>query len=250
LTEAGRTPPVAIVNDEFARQIVGTADAVGRRFRSYRGTLVTIVGVVETGKYSTYAEAPKPVVFWPILQRQDTETLLLVRSSRPEAVVAAEMARVVKALDPALPIYGSGSLISLTQLAFLPGWIASIAMGAFGMLAVMLAVTGIYGLASYSVSRRVREIGIRMAIGARPAQVLRAVMGRLALLVAGGSIAGISLGIASSQLLSVVVYQASPRDPVTLAAVGAIMSAIAVLSALGPIRRAISIEPVHALREG
>src|SRR5204863_7533072 len=143
--------------------------------------------------------------------------------SRPEGAMAAQMARAVKTLDAAMPVYGVGSLNDMIGLAFLPAWAASIALGAFGALAMMLAVTGIYGLASYSVSRRVREIGIRMAIGARPTQVLRTVLGRLALLVAGGAVAGIVLGAAFGKILSAVVYQASSRDPMILAAVGLVM---------------------------
>jgi ABC-type antimicrobial peptide transport system permease subunit len=140
-------------------------------------------------------------------------------------------------------------LMDTMGLAYLPAWIASIALGAFGVLAVMLAVTGIYGVANYSVTSRRREIGIRVAIGARSRHVLQCVVGRLALLVAAGSGVGLLIGLASGRLLAAVVYQASPRDPMTVTAVGALMFVIAVVSALGPIRKAISIEPLRALHE-
>ncbi|MEP6963635.1 MAG: FtsX-like permease family protein, partial [Acidobacteriota bacterium] len=245
--------PVAIVNETMARQFFGPGiampDAAGKHFRYFNGTLVTVIGVVEDGKYAMLAEDPKPIVFQPIFRSNESETVMIVRSKLPEAAMAAQMARTIKALDPTMPLYGVGPLRDQLALAFLPAWIASIALGAFGVLAAMLCVTGIYGLASYSVSRRRREIGIRMAIGARPAQVLRAVLGRLAILVAVGSVAGIGLGLAAEQLLSAVVYQASSRDLPTLAAVAAVMLLIAAMSAFGPVRRAISVDPNLALRQ-
>jgi predicted permease len=241
--------PVAIVNETFARQIVGTVDAVGKHFRYAGGLLVEIIGVAEDGKYFTFTEEPKPVMYQPIVGSKRTDTYLLVRSSRPESDMAADMARVVKSLDPAIPVYGVGRVIDLMGLAFLPAWISSIALGAFGLLGMMLAVMGIYGLASYSVARRVREIGIRMAIGARPGQVLQSVLGRVALLVGIGSMVGLALGLASGGVMSKVVYQASPSDPLTLVGVAVLMLAIALGSTLGPIRRAVTINPLRALRQ-
>lgn len=248
-SDVREAPPVAIVNATIARQLFGTPDAVGKRFREYGGRLVEVVAVAEDGKYFTFTERAKPVLFWPILQKSDSETVLLVRSSQPEAMVAGQMARAVKALDPAMPVYGAGSLQNTIGLAYLPAQIASIALGAFGVLAVMLAVTGIYGVASYSVAKRSREISIRIAIGARPRHVLRCVLGRLGLLVAAGSGLGVLLGLASNKVLASVVYQASPRDPATVATVCALMLLVATLSTLGPIRRAISVHPLTALRQ-
>jgi predicted permease len=240
---------IAIVNEAFARKMFGTTDAVGKRFAYLGQDPTEVIGVVEDGKYFTFSEDPRPVVFQLVTRIQNAETTLIVRSSRPEAQVAQEMFQVVKALDPAMPLYGAGSMRDSMGMLMLPSQIALVVLGAFGLLAVMLAVTGIYGLASYSVSRRVREIGIRMAIGARAGQVLGTVLGRLGIVVAAGSVTGIALGIASGQILSAVVYQASPRDPMTLGIVAAVMTVVALGSALGPIRRAISIAPVRALRE-
>jgi hypothetical protein len=248
-TDTRETMPVAIANETFAKQFFGTADAVGKRFRSFGGRLVEIVAVAEDGKYFTFTETQKPVLFQPVLQQGDAETMLIVRSSLPETTMAGEMARALKTLDPTMPLYGIGSLVDATSVAYLPAQIASVALGAFGLLAVMLAVTGIYGVASYSVAKRRKEIAIRMALGARPRHVVRDVLGRLGLLVGVGSGFGLVLGLASSTLLASVVYQASPRDPTTLATVGAFMIVIALLSALGPMRRAISTDPLGALRQ-
>lgn len=241
--------PVAIVNEAFARRMFGTTNAVGLHFRYFSGPLVEVIAVAEDGKYFTFSEGPRPVVFRSITSRQEPEATLIVRSNRPEGQMAGDMARAVRALDPAMPLYAVGSMRDGMELAFLPAEIALAALGTFGILAVMLAVTGIYGVASYSVSRRVREIGIRMAIGARAGQVLRTVLGRVAIVVGLGSLAGIALGWAAGGLLGAVVYQASSRDPLTLGAVAAIMAAVALASSWGPIRRAITLQPVRALRE-
>jgi len=139
--------------------------------------------------------------------------VLAVRSSLPEGLMAAEMRRTIAALDTRLPVYGVGSLMQMLGEAFLPARAATIALSAFGLLAVMLAVTGIYGLAAYSVSRRVREIGIRIAVGAQPWHVLQFVLGRTSLLLSIGLCVGLALSLAASQLLSSIVYQASSRDP-------------------------------------
>jgi hypothetical protein len=242
--------PVAIVNESFARRMFGTTNAVGRYFRYFGGPLIEVIAVAEDGKYFTFSEAPRPVVFRSIATRGwEPDTTMIVRSHRPEGEMAAEMARAIRGLDPAMPLYAVGSMRDAMGLSYLPAEIALAALGTFGILAVMLAVTGIYGMASYSVSRRIREIGVRMAIGARPMQVLQTILGRLGIVVASGCIAGLALGLASGQILDAVVYQASPRDPLTLAMVCAVMAAVALASSWGPLRRAIKLDPVRVLRE-
>jgi ABC-type antimicrobial peptide transport system permease subunit len=171
--------------------------------------------------------------------------VLIVRSSRD---VAAELERLIARLDPALPVDNSGSLKQVLAVAFFPSYLATLALGAFGVLAAMLAVTGIYGIASYSVSRRRREIGIRMAIGARAGDVLRFVLGRTAILVLAGAALGLAGGIAASAVLAKVVYGASSHDPSVLAAVTLSMAAVALGSVASPARKAISVDPQQALR--
>jgi ABC-type antimicrobial peptide transport system permease subunit len=120
-------------------------------------------------------------------------------------------------------------------------------LSAFGVLAMMLAATGIYGLVAYAVSRRVREIGIRMALGARPAQVLRLVLGKMAALLAAGSALGLVLALAAGQVLASIVYEASPRDPFVLLGVFGLMFILGIFSSWLPARRALRIEPKTAL---
>jgi ABC-type antimicrobial peptide transport system permease subunit len=233
-----KSPRVAVVSQTFARRVIGTTDAVGRRFRRGRNDLVQIVGIVEDGKYETLTESPKAALFLPILQNYSSSVVLLARSRRPEPEMAAEMRQAVARLDPHLAIYAVGSLRQMLGLVYLPMRAAAIALGAFGMLAIILSITGIYGLSVYTVSRRAKEIGIRMAIGARPAQVLRFVFGRIGTLVTIGALAGLALGVAGARVLAGIVYHASSRDPIVIAAAVLSITLVALVAALGPARHA------------
>ena len=244
-----KSPLVAIVNQTFARRVTGAGDAVGRRFRrGPGGPLYQIVGIAEDGKYETLTEGPKPAVFLSILQDYSSTVVLMARSRRPEAELAAEMRDAIQGLDPHLAIFGVGSLHQMLGLVYLPMHAAVVALGAFGVLALMLSITGIYGLAAYTVSRRVREIGIRVAIGARPAQILRLIFARTGVLVAAGAAAGLALGMAAANILASIVYQASSRDPLVIGAAVLAISGAGFAAALGPARRALRIDPLQALR--
>ena len=158
------------------------------------------------------------------------------------------MRRAVAALDPHLPLFGVTSVSEMMGLAFLPSRAAVAALSAFGILALTLAITGIYGLSAYSVSRRVREIGIRVALGAQSRQVLACVLRRLAWLVLAGSCTGLALAWLAARLLASIVYQASPRDPLILAATVLTLAVAGLCAAIGPARRALGIDPAGALR--
>ena len=222
---------------------------MGGRFRhgAVNGDLVEVIGVVEDGKYGSLTETAEPVVFWPILQRYNTTTTLEVKSSEAPTEMVGEIRRAIAALDPELPLYGVGSLTQMLGFAFFPTHAAAVALSAFGLLALMLAATGIYGLVAYAVSRRVREIGIRMALGARPAQVLRLVLGKMMALLAVGSALGLGLALVAGQVLASIVYEASPRDPVVLAGVAGLMCLLGLFASWLPGRRALGIEPKTAL---
>jgi predicted permease len=240
--------PLMVVNETLCRKLFGTPHGVGRRFRTLGGGVVAeVVGVVEDGKYVTITEQPRAAMF-RIARDDDNSTILLVRSTRPELQVASELREEIRRMDPSLPLYQTGSAEQMLGFAMLPARAAAVALSAFGVLAVMLSVTGIYGLAAYSVSRRLREIGIRMAVGARPANVLRFVLGRITVMLAFGSAAGLGLGVAADRLLANIVYQASSRDPIVIGISVGLMGAVALLAASGPARKAVTIDPVRALR--
>jgi ABC-type antimicrobial peptide transport system permease subunit len=228
----------------------GARDPIGQRFRyGQNAPPIEVIGVVETGKYTTLTERPRPALFRPASQSYNATTTLLVRSALPEAEMAGQLRKVIGELDSRLPLYGVGSLTQMLGFAFFPSRAATVALGAFGVLAIMLAITGIYGLAAYTVSKRTRDIGIRIAVGAQPWQMLRSVLGRTLMLLSIGSSLGLALGLAVGQILSSIVYEASARDPLVLAAVALTMAIIGLGAALAPARQALSIDPIRALRQ-
>jgi predicted permease len=241
--------PVAIVNQEFVKTVLGPGDPIGQRFLSGANMPpVRVVGVVPDGIYEFLTEAPRRVLFQPIEQFFDPQTLLVVRSSRPEFEITSEARRVISELDRDLAVYGAGPARTWVSLPFLPGRIATVALSAFALLAVTLAITGIYGMAAYVVSQRIKEIGIRMALGAAPKAVLRFIFGRTSMILGLGSVAGIGLALAATKILASVVFQATPRDPLVLGATAVAMVLVGCGSVAFPARRAISVDPLKAVR--
>jgi predicted permease len=244
------SPRVAIVNMAFAQRVMRTDDPVGKRFRNGfdRGPLVEVVGVVEDGKYEGLTQSHAPALFWPILQQYNGTTTVEVKSLLPAAQITNDVKQAVARLDAELPLYGTGSLDQMLGYAFFPTYAATVALGAFGVLAIVLAITGIHGLVSYAVAGRVREIGIRIAVGARPPQIVSLVLGRTAVLLAIGCAIGLVLALAARNVLASVVYQSSASDPQVLASVFAAIALLGVLSTWVPTRRALRIDPTVALR--
>jgi predicted permease len=244
-----KAPVVAIVNETFAKQLFGTVNAVGKTYPTAPGKFTQVVGVVEDGKYRSLTEDPTPAVFYPLTQSPDANITLLVRSRRPASEIVPAIHRAITAIDPSLPIFSIAAWRESLAFVTFPARAATIALGVLGALAMMLAITGIFGLASYTVSRRMREFGIRAALGAQNRDLLRAALGRAAVLLSIGSIAGLALGIAASRVLASIVYQATASDPLVILAVVATMAAIGLASAAWPARRALSAEPATLLRE-
>lgn len=244
------SPRVAIVNKAFAQRVMRTDDPVGKRFRNGfdRGPLAEVVGVVEDGKYEGLTQSHAPALFWPILQQYNGTTTVEVKSLLPAAQITDDVKQAVARLDAELPLYGTGSLDQMLGYAFFPTYAATVALGAFGVLAIMLAITGIHGLVSYAVAGRVREIGIRIAVGARPPQIVSLVLGRTAALLAIGSAIGLVLALAAGNVLASVVYQSSTSEPQVLASVFVAIALLGVLSTWVPTRQALRIAPTVALR--
>ncbi len=243
-----KAPPVAIVNQTFARRLFGTRQALDRRFVQGNQTM-RIVGVVEDGKYSTLTEDSMATLFIPIQQSPSSETALLVRAAPSADSIAPAILHALQGIDPGLPITAIGSWQArLQSFVLLPARAASIALGVLGSLAIMLAATGIFGLASYTVGRRMREFGIRVALGAQRSEVLRAALGRVGWLLGLGSLAGLLLGTAASRILTSIVLGAQGADPVVLTSAAAVMVAIGLLATWLPARHALDVEPAQLLR--
>ena len=242
-------PRVAVINQEFARRVFGSEkNAMGQYFKKPDGTRIQVVGIVENGKYQSLTEDPSPAMFVPFLQSPSTQTYLVVRSDRDPLQLAAAIRATMRTLDPSLPVY-MGPWNQELATALFGSRIAAITLGVMGTIGAMLSITGIFGMASYSVSKRLRELGIRMALGAQRKEVLQAALGRAFKLLAVGSTVGLLLGIMASRVLASIVYQATPRDPVVLAGVVAAMLLLGLLATWIPARRALSIDPAMLMRE-
>jgi predicted permease len=249
MDDAKGAPLVAVVNREFARRIFGSVDgAVGRSYKVWNGTRVQVVGVVEDGKYWSLAEDQKPAMFYSFLQRTSGNVWLVVRSQRDAEETATAVRATLRRIEPGLPVRIENWDQELSWALF-PAHVATVALGVLGLLGAMLAVTGIFGMASYVVSKRMRELGIRVALGARRQEVLQAALGRVFRLLALGAVAGIVLGMLATKLLSYIVYQATPKDPLVLSGVVATMLLLGLAAASIPARRALAVDPMILLRE-
>lgn len=242
-------PVVAVVNEEFARKVFGSVPkAIGGYFKFWGGQRAQVVGVVENGKYRTLTEDQQAAMFFSFLQHPSAEAWLVVRSERDPQGMAAELGQAMRGLSTGLP-FNIRSWSSELDSALFAARVASVALGALGLLGAMLAITGIFGMASYSVSKRLREFGIRIALGANRREVLGTALGRAFRLLAVGSAAGMVLGILATRVLSYIVYQATPKDPMVLSGVVVTMLAVGLVAAWIPARRALAVDPMILLRE-
>jgi predicted permease len=249
-TDTASAPLVAVVNETFAKRVFRSTSVLGRRFKDggHADKWVEIVGVAEDGKYQSLSEAPRAAVFEAIAQNYQATISLLVRSTRPADQVVAEIRRAFAGLDPGLALYETETLDTMLGTVLLPSRAAAIALGGFGLLAILLALTGLHGVVSNAVAKRQKELGIRVAIGAQPNEVLALVLSRTLWLLAAGMAVGLILVLLGRQVLAAIVYQASPRDPMVLVAVGVCLALVGALACLGPARRALRISPIIALR--
>jgi predicted permease len=247
--DAKDAPLVALVNGAFVRQFLPGKDPVGKRFRhSTTGKWIQIAGVVEDGKYRSLGETPSPTIFEPLEQNWIPLQTLVARSSLPETETIRLMRSAVAELDPSLTIFNDGSLTSALGLALFPAKLVAVVLASFGFLAVVLASTGVYGMMAYAVSRRTREIGIRMALGAAPSLVARVVLARTAVLLAVGVTIGLALAFAGGKFFGQILYGISAHDPLTYLCAIALMAAVAFVACWASARRAIRIDPLTALR--
>jgi predicted permease len=242
-------PRIAVVNAEFARRIFGSMNgALDKHYKLQDGTRIQVVGVVEQGKYGSLTENAKPAMFLPLLQSPSTETWMVVRSKGKAQELGPAIRNTLRDLDSGLPVYMQTWVKELDHPLFAPR-MATYSLGVLGVIAAMLAVTGIFAMAAYSVSKRLKELGIRMALGAQRREVLQAALGRALRLLAWGSAVGLLLGILASRVLASIVYQATSRDPVVMAGVVVAMAMLGLLATWIPAQRALSVDPAVLLRE-
>jgi len=242
-------PRVAVVNAEFARKIFGSVTgAMGGYYRREDGTRIEVVGIAEQGKYHSLTEDPRPAMFLPFLQSPSSEAWMVVRSNRDSQQLAPAIRDTLRDLDTGLPVYIQTWSQEMDHPLF-AARMATLSLGVLGMMGAMLAATGVFGMAAYSVSKRLRELGIRVALGGQRKAVLEAALGRAFKLLAIGSTTGLILGILASRVLAFIVYQATPRDPLVLAGVVLAMSLLGLVATWIPARRALSLDPMILLHE-
>jgi Acidobacterial duplicated orphan permease len=243
------TPYVAIVNQTFARKMWGETPAIGQRF-ILLGHLREVVGVVEDGKYDNMQEPPQPAVYLPLTQNEQRGLLFVVRSPRAYNEMAPALEHTLSGLEPnALIKVQSWHDVLGAVNALFPARASTAALGVMGLLAATLALTGIFGMAAYNVSRRLKELGIRIALGARTKHVISTAVGRPIVLLGVGSFAGLLFGVFASRLLGQIVYQANPRDPVVVVGAVLTMALLGIAASAIPALRALAVDPSKLLRE-
>ena len=247
------TPPVVVVNRAFAKTYFPNGGAIGQRIRftfNPRNPFRQIVGIVGDTAHADVAAPPSPVIYTPNNQDNSTYFAFLIRTAAsPDSQVAAARA-ALHAMDPQLPMINPQSLDDLIQQSpsvFLRRY-PSYLIGSFAVLALILAIVGLYGLMSYSITQRTREIGIRLTLGAQALDILRLVLRQGLGAAVAGTVAGVAAGFALTRLLTSLLFGVKAFDAVTFAAVAAIMIVVALAACLIPARRATSIDPTEALR--
>ena len=245
------SPRVAIINQTTARQFWPDRDALGQYFHlgASDAPVVEVIGIAEDGKYMSYLEPQLAALWTPFAQDFSSQMTLLLRTSGDPGALASALRAEVRALDPAMPIYDVRTLQSYYDFGAItvPRVIAQI-VAAIGLVGLLLAVIGLYGVVAYSVNRRTREIGIRMAIGARPADVIRMVLRQGLVFTAAGLLVGIGFAFLLTRYLALFLV-VSPHDPAIFTSAPAVLAAAVLFACWIPARRAAAVAPTDALRQ-
>jgi putative ABC transport system permease protein len=243
---------VALVNQRLADMLWPGREAIGRRFRSAgpNGSWIEVVGVTITGKYRFLFEDPQPYFYVPIAQEYTELRVLQVRTSMPPEALAPAIERAIRALEPNLPLYDVQSMTQAlgSGLGFFPVRVGAVSAASLGLLALALAIVGLYGVISYLTSQRTHEIGVRIAIGATQSDIVRLVLHDGSKLVLFGLAAGLLVTLTCSRVLGSFLFGISARDPLTLVSVAPILGCVALIACAIPAWRAARVDPTVALR--
>jgi len=241
---------VVVVNDTMARKYWPDGTAVGRTIHvtGTSGGVFEVVGIVQDGKYNSLGESPDPYCFFSLAQAPTSELTLMVRATSSPEAAAAIVRDVLKQLDPRMPTMGMMTLAEHMRFAFYESHLATVVIGTLAGAGLLLSLVGLYGVVAFVVARRTREIGVRMAIGARPGHIFRAVLARALLLALGGIVIGAAAALVVTRALAGEVYGVSPSDPLSFTGTAVLLSTVSALASWWPARRAMQVDPVRALR--
>jgi putative ABC transport system permease protein len=241
---------VAIVNQFLADKFLPGKDPLGQRFHFFGDDFSTeIVGVAKTSKYNTIGEASQPYVYLPLEQRYGGNLTLVARAAADPAVVLPTVEREVRALDKQLPLAGIATLRQVLHDDLWAPRTGAALLGLFGGLALLLSTVGIYGVMSFSVAQRAREIGVRMALGARSREVVGLILYQGMAIVGIGLAAGLLAAFVVTRLAANLLFGVSPTDPLVFGVTAFLLTAVALLATLIPASRATAVDPVLALRQ-
>ncbi|PYT04268.1 MAG: permease, partial [Acidobacteria bacterium] len=248
--DAESAQKVAIINDAMAQRYWPDQNPITKRisFSGPNGPFTEIVGVVKTGKYRTIGEASLPYIYLPLAQNLAPRLTLIMRTTGDPAELTAALRAQIQDLDRNLPVYDIKTMTEHIGEALSQERLIATLLGIFGSLALLLSTVGIYGLMSYSVSQRRREIGVRMALGARSQDILKLIVSRGLMLTSIGIAIGLAAAIALTRLAGGLLFGISATDPMTFAAVSLILAGVALGACFVPARRATKVDPMVALR--
>jgi predicted permease len=245
---------VAIVNETFVKKILKDADPLGKRFRQHEAPgeprpLYEVVGVVKDSKYQDMHEEFLPFMYFPATQEKKPRPYdqIIVRSSLPLTSLIGSLKETIGNVDPGIDLDFKVLKTSIHE-SLLQDQLMATLSGFFGFLAALLAAIGLYGVISYMVVQRTKEIGIRMAIGAERVDVLKLILNEATLLTVTGLVIGAGLAFAAAQAAKSLLYGLKPRDPITLVAAVVVLSAVAAFASFWPAYRASKLDPLIALR--
>ena len=249
------SPPVAIVNQTMAKRFWPGRDALGRAFRFHSAGTdskftdpLRVVGIARDSKYVTLGEEPTPFIYLPFRQNYSPAMTLLVRIDGDSSGVLGQIRREVASLDAGLPLFNVQPLTSQIQGALWLSRVGAYLLAAFGALALLLTTVGTYGVIAYTVTRRIPEIGLRMALGAGPRRILGMILANGMVLVAAGLGIGLAVSLVLGRSLTPILFGVAGSDPATYAGITVVLTTVALLACYLPARRAARTDAVVALR--
>jgi putative ABC transport system permease protein len=245
--------PVVVITETLAHRGWPGQDPIGRRLhfggpQATRNPWMTIVGVVNDVRTERLEDTPRPLLYRPMKQSTSLQLSLVLKTEADPRFLATALAREVRAVDPDQPTYGIRTMDDIVRYATASRRFSTQLLGAFAILALVLAAVGIYGVMAFMVGQRTREIGIRIALGANPRAVVRLVLGQALVLAGGGVVAGVLAAALVTRLLAGLLFEVRSTDPVTYTTIALLLAMTAAIAAWRPARKAASVDPISALR--